>query len=227
MKGVANTSKLRHFQRVPLGYRPWTKMFKLKVWEPKAYLWRWRSLTWWREVVVVSEECGDEYILPEYTMSTPSTKLYITATKLPTLKHPRPAKRSVKSSGVDVCRPSRDFLSRKLHLPLVGQRPQPRRLFKKHTMHYFDFVIKRVHAVMPSLARSVACQELCLHIFIDGMLCTVKVWICAPKVYVCTLQTFPCIPKKKRYSKSHYLPKNRFISTLTFFRDEKHCMALK
>lgn len=25
------------------------------------------------EVVVVQEECGDEYILPEYTMSTPST----------------------------------------------------------------------------------------------------------------------------------------------------------
>lgn len=64
-----------------------------KVWEILSYLWRWRCLTWWRKVVVVLEECGDEYILPEYTMSTPSTKLYITATKLPTPKHLRPAKR--------------------------------------------------------------------------------------------------------------------------------------
>lgn len=42
--------------------------------------------------MVVLEECGDEYILPEYTMNTPSTKFYITATKLPTPKHLRPAK---------------------------------------------------------------------------------------------------------------------------------------
>lgn len=66
------------------------------------YLWRWRCLTWWREVVVVSEECGDEYILPEYTMNTPSTKLYITAAKLPTPKHPRTAKRFARQV---VCHP--------------------------------------------------------------------------------------------------------------------------
>nr|CAH7755910.1 unnamed protein product [Callosobruchus chinensis] len=53
------------------------------------------ALRWWRKVrkvVVVSEECGDEYILPEYATSTPSTMLYITAAKLPTPKQPRAAK---------------------------------------------------------------------------------------------------------------------------------------
>ncbi|CAH1991040.1 unnamed protein product [Acanthoscelides obtectus] len=53
------------------------------------------AMRWWRKlrkVVVVSEECGDEYILPEYATSTPSTMHYITAAKLPTPKHPRAAK---------------------------------------------------------------------------------------------------------------------------------------
>lgn len=46
------------------------------------------------EVVVVQEECGDEYILPEYTMSTPSTNSTHQSDEAPYPKIPaRPAKR--------------------------------------------------------------------------------------------------------------------------------------
>lgn len=54
------------------------------------------------EVVVVQEECGDEYILPEYTMSTPSTNSTHQSDEAPYPKIPaRPAKRYWISSRAD------------------------------------------------------------------------------------------------------------------------------